>query len=440
MADTSKTIKNASNSELNAILYRVRQERDCLQLLREIQATSTPNINNSYPDWEKLGPFSTETIVYEGKTIKQMTDQELSEYLVRLRNENELMNVIQNIQNYNKPSDSRVSLESTPYPGLDLNSPIDNLYHEEVDKTLEHFGIPGMRWGVRKSSGTSTSKGDKKAAKQLAKADKTFAKRSNIRHVAEQSANKLNNIPEFEKSRHTIANKLRKQGLEGETLVNAYQQSLYTVMDKHLKNDPSTYNPSKTARVTFGMVQLESGGVYLTPVMVTVDKSIEHSDTVDIGFTGTFRFLMDGKFVAFEPADKDEPDDLEHSEIIEKTLEHFGIPGMRWGVRKSRGKSSKTAPSEDHSTSRQIKKKKTKEMSNDELKKLTTRMNLERNLRDLKSSDYQKGLNFVKTLTAAGTTVAGLYALSETPLGKKVASSVRSTATAALSLSKKAWL
>jgi len=167
MADTTKTIKNANNAELSAILYRVRRERDCLQLLRDIQATSTPNPNNPYPDWEKLGPFSTETIVYNGKSIKQMTDQELSEYLDRLRNESELVNVIQNIQRYNKPSDSRVSSESTPYPGLDLNAPVEDLYHKEIDRTLEHFGIPGMRWGVRRSQGSSGGKTPKGSADYL---------------------------------------------------------------------------------------------------------------------------------------------------------------------------------------------------------------------------------------------------------------------------------
>lgn len=170
MADTSKTIKSANNAELSSILYRVRRERDCLQLLREIQATSTPNANNPYPDWEKLGPFSTETVVYNGKSIKQMTDQELSEYLDRLRNENELINVIQSIIRYNKPADSSVSSDTNSYPGFNLNSPIDDLYHEKIDKTLEHFGIPGMRWGVRRAS-AKTGKGspDYQNAKALKK-------------------------------------------------------------------------------------------------------------------------------------------------------------------------------------------------------------------------------------------------------------------------------
>ena len=158
MADTTKTIQSASNSELSAILYRVRRERDCLQLLRDIQATATPNPNNPYPDWEKLGPFSTETVVYNGKSIKQMTDQELSEYLDRLRNESELINVIQNINRYNKPTDNSVTSDSTPYPGLNLNTPIEDLYHNQIDKTLEHFGIPGMRWGVRRGA-AQTGKG-----------------------------------------------------------------------------------------------------------------------------------------------------------------------------------------------------------------------------------------------------------------------------------------
>lgn len=159
MADTTKTIKNASNSELSAILYRVRREKDCLQLLKDIQAMSTPNERGPFPDWEKLGPFSTETIVYDGKSIKQMTDQELSEYFDRLRNESELINVIQNIQRYNKPIDTQVSSQSIPYSGLDLNTPIDDLYHKEdaTNEILEHFGIPGMKWGVRRAKNSRRS-------------------------------------------------------------------------------------------------------------------------------------------------------------------------------------------------------------------------------------------------------------------------------------------
>lgn len=171
MADKSKTIREATDAELSAILYRIRREKDCLQLLREIQANSTPNPSNPYPDWEKLGPFSTETIVYNGRSIKQMTDQELSEYLDRLRNENELLNIIQNIVRYNKPLGGDVSSETNSYPGINLNIPIEDLYHKGSDNTLEHYGVPGMKWYV-----STKSKGQMEIHKKTFETQGTIAK------------------------------------------------------------------------------------------------------------------------------------------------------------------------------------------------------------------------------------------------------------------------
>jgi hypothetical protein len=51
-------------------------------------------------------------------------------------------------------------------------------------------------------------------------------------------------------------------------------------------------------------------------------------------------------------------------------------------------------------------------------------MNLEKQLRELKISDYSKGLDAVKAITAAGTTIAAVYALSTTPLGQAIKGAV----------------
>lgn len=110
----------------------------------------------------------------------------------------------------------------------------------------------------------------------------------------------------------------------------------------------------------------------------------------------------------------------------DETLTHFGIKGMKWGHRKSGGwsdsKKDKTTSdvSDDYKKSRELKSKSVKNLSNKELKDLNNRLQLEKQLRELKSSDYTKGLEVVKTLTAAGTTVASLYALSTTPLGQAI--------------------
>jgi len=109
-------------------------------------------------------------------------------------------------------------------------------------------------------------------------------------------------------------------------------------------------------------------------------------------------------------------------------LAHFGIGGMKWGVRRqtspggvvrSLSKSSKQS-SEDFIKSRESKAKGYKNLSTKELQDLTKRMQLEKQLRELKASDYSKGLEIVKTVTAAGTTLAAAYALSQTPLGAKI--------------------
>ena len=110
----------------------------------------------------------------------------------------------------------------------------------------------------------------------------------------------------------------------------------------------------------------------------------------------------------------------------DNSLSHFGVVGMRWGVHKS-GKSSAKAKSysDDYKNSRKLKAKGIKNLSTKELQDLTTRMNLEKQYSTLNPSSYMKGLTFVKNVTAAGTTIAGLYGLTRTPLGKKVVSAVK---------------
>jgi len=114
-------------------------------------------------------------------------------------------------------------------------------------------------------------------------------------------------------------------------------------------------------------------------------------------------------------------------------LAHFGIPGMKWGRGKARRTSSKSKPknkprivSDDHKKKVLLKGKKIHEMSNEQLRELTTRIQLEKQVRDLNPGHVKKGLNVVKTITAAGTTLASFYALSKTPLAQEIIKGVKS--------------
>lgn len=100
------------------------------------------------------------------------------------------------------------------------------------------------------------------------------------------------------------------------------------------------------------------------------------------------------------------------------TLYHYGILGMKWGKRKggssvstSKKKTSSTEnQSEDHKKKTNLKKKRISEMSNAELKDLTTRLQLEKQYKDLTKSETSAGKKFVTdVLTNAAKQTASQY-------------------------------
>jgi hypothetical protein len=87
-------------------------------------------------------------------------------------------------------------------------------------------------------------------------------------------------------------------------------------------------------------------------------------------------------------------------------LKHYGIKGMRWGVRRKRGPSGRV--SSDYSKTRKLLKKKTSELSNEELRKITTRLSLERSVQNMNTSTVDKGKKAAaKVLKQYGNGVVG---------------------------------
>lgn len=110
---------------------------------------------------------------------------------------------------------------------------------------------------------------------------------------------------------------------------------------------------------------------------------------------------------------------------VEDFIQHHGVRGMKWGVRRTR--SSVSPGSSDHRKAAALKSKKLHELTNKQLKDLNERRRLEQEHIRLNpsSSPTKKAVNTVKTGHAAVKTILGvigtagtIYALSSTPHGK----------------------
>ncbi len=98
---------------------------------------------------------------------------------------------------------------------------------------------------------------------------------------------------------------------------------------------------------------------------------------------------------------------------------HYGVKGMKWGVRKKVKNTVKSLSSKhtknyssDYEETRTIRRKSSKKLSNEQLKKLNKRMNLEQEYNRLSTQTTNRGINVARNIVATAGTIGGLYAIS----------------------------
>lgn len=110
-------------------------------------------------------------------------------------------------------------------------------------------------------------------------------------------------------------------------------------------------------------------------------------------------------------------------------LYHYGVPGMRWGVRRADAKlqrvstrAKKRGWSDDATEVAKIQTKKVNQMSNNELTKVNNRKTLEQNYTRLNPNAIKKGIAIAGATAAAIGTLTTLYKYGKTHItaGKKL--------------------
>ena len=139
------------------------------------------------------------------------------------------------------------------------------------------------------------------------------------------------------------------------------------------------------------------------------------------------------ELIAFAETLSDETIDriLEHAEDDE--LAHFGIKGMRWGVRRSRRELRGGGPESEEDVQRRVAAREVikrnpkllykyrKDFTEEELQKAVSVLKLEREIRSLKKSNITAGADYAEAFLKYGNVASDAYKLYSSPLGNALA-------------------
>lgn len=120
----------------------------------------------------------------------------------------------------------------------------------------------------------------------------------------------------------------------------------------------------------------------------------------------------------------DRPNLADNMKRAEEILSHYGIKGMKWGVRRTPAQLD-AASSQDSKKVRasraKLKSEGSRALSNQELQEVVTRMNLEQQYRNLSSKEpsrLSRGQSTVRQILSVARTAQDVYNVVNSPAGK----------------------
>lgn len=108
----------------------------------------------------------------------------------------------------------------------------------------------------------------------------------------------------------------------------------------------------------------------------------------------------------------------------EEFIAHVGVKGMKWGRRKGG-----TSAAPENVRLRALKKNPAKSLSDEQLKTAISRMQLEKQYKDLAPRGPAKAYKIATASLAVATTLSTMYAFKNSALGKAVVEGVKAAMT-----------
>ena len=262
---------------------------------------------------------------------------------------------------------------------------------------FEHHGVKGMHWGVRNADSKSEEGGSGSASpKHQAKHDKLIQKAEQheivsagharaAKYYQSEAAEVARKGLDSSAGRRVYGNNAANEGpglfyiknnqTRGEA-VDQLQSNLRVLHNQHAR--AANRHSAKAVKLRNKAAQFEHDGLNFDPNF-EIDEYLSH--------------FIDSPCMS----------ETEY-------LRHFGVKGMHWGVRKTSGE-----PSPDHVRAVELKTKVKSSggvhvLSNDDLKALNERLNLESNYSRLSPEEVSAGQKFTNHLLGVGGNVANQQA------------------------------